>query len=102
MLENQDCQWRVASPLGYTVQFQINELQLPTRKTCVNTFVELRDGYSSLSNQITKLCNNSGAGNTYTTSKRYGFLRLSTAGSLSEVPFKIRITAILCNLIFTF
>lgn len=94
---NQDCNWRIATPLGYTVQFQIIELHLPTTRDCSYNFIELRDGYVSLSSLITQICNNTAIGTTYTTSKRYGFLRLVTAGSLLESPFKIQISAVLCN-----
>lgn len=93
---DQDCHWHIATPLGYNVQFQIIELHFPTTTNCLNNYLELRDGYSSLSNLITKICNNTATGNVYTTSKQYGFFRLVTADYLSESPFKIRITAALC------
>lgn len=57
----------------------------------------MRDGYSVLSELITKTCTSSSVGALYTTSGRYGFLRLVTYGTLEESPFKIRITSVQCT-----
>lgn len=99
--ENQDCHWRIASPLGYTIQFSINELNLPARNNCAN-YIQLKDGYSSISSEITKICNNTATATFYTTSKRYGFLRFVTETSLIDTPFKIRVTAVRCKCFLNF
>lgn len=118
-LEDLDCHWTIASPIGNTIKIKIDHVNLPANiqnstHNCTDNFIEvpflhiccqmalnilcfvqIRDGYSSLAHLIRKICGNENS--FYTTSGRYGFIRLVIRGVVRETPFVMQVTTIPCK-----
>ena len=90
---NKDCTWLIEVPTGYFVLLEINRFNLEYGSgNCPNDYLEIRDGNTSSSPLITRLCGSLPYMYMYG-SGRFLFIRFRSDGSIRMPGFQAICTA---------